>query len=171
MPKGTCSICGEAVYAREWCLNHYRRWHRHGDPLGGLWRSADGKCSEDGCDEPHKARGWCKKHYRRWQRRGDPQIVLPPPAPLPGPANFYWAGDEVGYRGLHSRVCRERGAAATHPCAHADGTCKGRIEWANISHEYLGVEDFMPLCQSHHFRYDKAAGQWGLSRKTYHSSQ
>ena len=29
------------------------------------------------------------------------------------------------------------------------------MEWANISHQYLGVDDFMPLCQSHHIRYDR----------------
>jgi hypothetical protein len=29
------------------------------------------------------------------------------------------------------------------------------MEWANISHQYLpDVEDFMPLCHSHHSRYD-----------------
>lgn len=28
------------------------------------------------------------------------------------------------------------------------------MHWANTSHEYLGIEDFMPLCQSHHYRYD-----------------
>lgn len=29
------------------------------------------------------------------------------------------------------------------------------MEWANISHRYLGVYDFMPLCKSHHNRYDR----------------
>jgi hypothetical protein len=32
-----CSIpdCGKPVAARGWCNAHYRRWRRHGDPLGG----------------------------------------------------------------------------------------------------------------------------------------
>ena len=32
-----CSIegCGNARAKREWCNLHYRRWLRHGDPLGG----------------------------------------------------------------------------------------------------------------------------------------
>jgi len=32
-----CSIpdCGKRVEARGWCVAHYNRWFRHGDPLGG----------------------------------------------------------------------------------------------------------------------------------------
>jgi hypothetical protein len=32
-----CAIdgCDSRVIARGWCDNHYRRWKRHGDPLGG----------------------------------------------------------------------------------------------------------------------------------------
>lgn len=29
---GNCSICGKPNIARGYCLMHYRRWHRHGDP-------------------------------------------------------------------------------------------------------------------------------------------
>ena len=31
----TCSIdgCVDNAWARGWCTKHYRRWHRHGDPL------------------------------------------------------------------------------------------------------------------------------------------
>lgn len=66
-----------------------------------------------------------------------------------------WVGDDVRYAGLHSRLYRERGAASAHACAQADETCKGRMEWANISGEYRGVDDFQPLCHSHHVRYDR----------------
>jgi hypothetical protein len=66
-----------------------------------------------------------------------------------------WIGDDVQYFGLHSRVRRARGPASWYPCTHADETCRGLMEWANISHEYLpDVNDFMPLCSSHHRRYD-----------------
>lgn len=32
-----CAVpnCGKPIYRREWCGNHYRRWLRHGSPLGG----------------------------------------------------------------------------------------------------------------------------------------
>lgn len=35
MTQPTCSIdgCGEKARARGWCMPHYRRWRRHGDPL------------------------------------------------------------------------------------------------------------------------------------------
>jgi hypothetical protein len=79
------------------------------------------------------------------------------PGSTVGEGNGRWAGDEVGYDGLHIRLWKARGPAADHECQHADGTCKGPMNWANISHEYRDVDDFMPLCQSHHVRYDNAA--------------
>jgi len=37
MAERTCSIdgCGGAHEARGWCILHYSRWMRHGDPMGG----------------------------------------------------------------------------------------------------------------------------------------
>lgn len=34
MAKNICSIdgCSKAVHGRGWCLTHYRRWQRHGNP-------------------------------------------------------------------------------------------------------------------------------------------
>ena len=48
--RGGCSIegCERPRHARGWCSHHWRRWHRHGDPLASrctrytvdeLWRS------------------------------------------------------------------------------------------------------------------------------------
>lgn len=81
----------------------------------------------------------------------------------PGEGHVLWKGgkrteDIPGYDYLHKRVKDTRGAASTHECARADNSCKGLMNWANISHEYLGIEDFMPLCQSHHYRYDLTEG-------------
>jgi hypothetical protein len=68
--------------------------------------------------------------------------------------------------GLHGRLKRDRGRASEHACTYADDSCKGPMHWANISHDYLGIEDFMPLCQSHHWRYDRLVRNlkrpWGL---------
>lgn len=37
MPKTTCTIegCGRVHYGQGYCLRHYRRWYRHGDPYAG----------------------------------------------------------------------------------------------------------------------------------------
>jgi hypothetical protein len=78
-----------------------------------------------------------------------------------GELNNRWASDEVGYSGLHLRVRQVRGPASDRECLYQDGTCKGPIQWANISHEYWDISDFMPLCQSHHVRYDRAYAQSG----------
>ena len=61
-----------------------------------------------------------------------------------------------GYRALHLRVRTARGPASAYQCAHADDSCSGQMQWANISHEYRDVDDFMPLCRRHHRRYDRS---------------
>jgi hypothetical protein len=37
VPEGTCSVdgCSRPIASREWCVAHYKRWSRYGDPLGG----------------------------------------------------------------------------------------------------------------------------------------
>jgi hypothetical protein len=60
----------------------------------------------------------------------------------------------IGYRALHLRVRKAHGRAADHPCEHADGSCSGSMQWANISGDYRGIDDFMPLCRFHHRLYD-----------------
>jgi hypothetical protein len=115
-------------------------------------------------------RGWFKpgqaaagtpfKRGRETWNKGRPTGVVPPnafkPGETAGEANARWAGDAVGYGGLHARAYGKHGKASDHACAHADETCKGPMNWANISGAYLDADDFMPLCQSHHVRYDNA---------------
>jgi hypothetical protein len=60
------------------------------------------------------------------------------------------------YAALHQKLSRERGRAALYSCELADSTCKGPVQWSNISQQYLGIEDFRPLCLSHHLRYDRS---------------
>jgi len=83
------------------------------------------------------------------------------PGQTAGNRNWRWNGgpgqryiDRPGYRAIHLALVRRRGRAASYSCAFADATCKGRMEWACISQQYRDEDDFMPLCRSHHLRYD-----------------
>lgn len=51
----TCSVCDKKKYAKGYCVAHYQRWKRHGDPFGGrithtpedIWERIDvGLCWE-----------------------------------------------------------------------------------------------------------------------------
>lgn len=66
----TCSIenCDLKHEARGFCIKHYKRWLRNGDP-NKVFRSripisTDRHCSVDGCTEKYHAKGVCSKHYR-----------------------------------------------------------------------------------------------------------
>ena len=63
--------------------------------------------------------------------------------------------DNISYVQIHRRVRSKRGVPENYPCAMQDKTCKGMLEWASISHKAnTDIEDFIPLCRSHHRRYD-----------------
>ena len=66
-----------------WCLKHYKRWKRHGDPIGSTPTRAEKGCTIEGCGEPHCARGWCRRHYYKWRETGSP---LTPNRPTGKPA-------------------------------------------------------------------------------------
>lgn len=56
-----------------WCSKHYRRYQRHGDPLGGdAFKGLGETCVVAGCDRDVVARGFCGKHYQRFRVYGDP---------------------------------------------------------------------------------------------------
>ena len=58
--------------ARGWCVTHYKRWFRHGDPLGGGTRvDNSGGCSIDGCENTARTMGMCNAHYLRFRAHGD----------------------------------------------------------------------------------------------------
>jgi hypothetical protein len=77
MTDRTCSVksCETRVLARGWCVKHYGRWKKHGDPL---WEPPHPRyppgaaCSAEGCETRVFTRGWCQSHYDRWYRYGDP---------------------------------------------------------------------------------------------------
>jgi hypothetical protein len=87
-------------------------------------------------------------------------------AKLTGPGHGRWVGDTIGYGGMHDRVRR---VLQGQPCSLADTSCKGPIHAALIHGRgtkqemrdgamrwySTRVEDYVPLCDSHHVRYDQ----------------
>lgn len=70
-----------------------------------------------------------------------------------GENHWLWKGDKVRYGGLHDWVRRRLGKPII--CNFEDITCKGVMDWTNISGEYKrDVNDFISLCRSHHRRFD-----------------
>lgn len=72
--------CDQPSVVRSWCLPHYRRWKRFGDPnyVGRTRRAPEPKtsCSITGCTRSGPIiRDLCPFHYRRWRTHGDPLVV------------------------------------------------------------------------------------------------
>lgn len=76
VPK-ICSIdgCANEGIKRGWCNKHYKRWMRHGDPLGRHVFAKEIPCSADECSKPSLTRGWCGIHYNKWRAHGDPNVA------------------------------------------------------------------------------------------------
>jgi 5-methylcytosine-specific restriction endonuclease McrA len=92
MGERTCSIdgCNKPSRVRGWCVTHYHRFNRHGDPLviRQMVPKRGMKCSILDCEKPVAGRGWCQAHYRRWKVFGDPLLGGPlksRPGPQPCP--------------------------------------------------------------------------------------
>lgn len=69
-----CSLtgCEKRRFSKDYCLMHYKRWKRHGDPLGG--RKFVGEtvlCSVEGCNRVMHAKTYCTKHYVRFKIYGN----------------------------------------------------------------------------------------------------
>lgn len=107
-----------------------------------------------------------RRKYENPEEREKTRKSLQGRTHLPLDRNPNWAGDDVGYHGVHLRAKKSLEGL---PCAHLDETCKGRLQIAfdhQTPAEYrrlhpqsscvysTRVEDYFVLCQSHHRRYD-----------------
>ena len=129
-----CSVdgCGQDAKVRGWCIRHYHRWRRHGDPLAmgkmGRPRIWPETCSVEGCNRPSRARGWCRNHYQQWRERAG----LPDPTdPRHGTINGY---NNLGCR---CRRCTDANSVShaaymnQHPEQRAKANARGRQRWAS----------------------------------------
>lgn len=75
MDTNTCLIpdCGRPAWTRGWCMTHYQRWQKHGDPLKLVRLPRAGRtCSVEGCGQLPYAKGMCKSHYAKAAYAADP---------------------------------------------------------------------------------------------------
>jgi len=74
-----CKIddCERPIETRGWCRRHYKRWLRHGDPLGGGTPHTPGGvvCAIDWCPERAHGRGYCVRHLNSLKRNGHPLVA------------------------------------------------------------------------------------------------
>lgn len=81
-----------------------------------------------------------------------------------------WAGDDVGYDGIHQWIRKHKGKA--NICSfNSDHKDTFRYEWANISGSYLrNVDDFVSLCVKCHRHYDLVRSNYMFAGKYLYSS-
>lgn len=78
--------------------------------------------------------------------------------------HWKWAGDSVGYSGVHVWVRKELGKPSR--CDDCGDTSPRRYEWANISKEYKReVNDWKRLCRPCHHKFDKMSDSIWETRK------
>jgi HrpA-like RNA helicase len=77
-----------------------------------------------------------------------------------------WAGDKIGYAGLHQWVQKTLGKAKI--CSECNSSKK--VQWSNINWKYRrNINDWQELCYQCHREYDK--GHWGAVKKRYNPVQ
>lgn len=89
-----------------------------------------------------------------------------------GSKSHLWKDDRAGKLALHIRVSNLRGKASIHPCLGISDRCTGRgAEWARI-HDQTGLDpyrDYVPLCHTCHFNYDRPHSSNFGAKLTTHS--
>ncbi len=73
------------------------------------------------------------------------------PEKLPsGISHWEWKGENVGYRGLHYWIRRQKGIPKICETCGEEAN-----DWANIDHKYKrNINDYIALCKSCHKLYD-----------------
>lgn len=74
----TCELpdCNNRHEAYGYCVKHYRRWQKHGDPYYDYYNLPPRLCKVSDCNTKHVGHGYCEKHLDRWKKYGDPNVTL-----------------------------------------------------------------------------------------------
>lgn len=80
-----------------------------------------------------------------------------------GSKNNSWKGKNITYAAMHCRVQSIRGKA-NHCDICGESDPSKRYEWANISENYLDVNDYLQMCCSCHKKHDKIGENFRIKR-------
>jgi len=71
-----------------------------------------------------------------------------------GEANHSWKGNDAGKQAFHRRLYARFGKPCV--CQKCGTDAKGKsYDYANLTGHYEDLDDYMPMCRSCHWRYDK----------------
>ena len=175
MTRVPCQLagCDRQPVGRGMCGMHYQRFLISGDPGEAECRhnpNPPETCTVTNCDRPHRAKGFCSMHWTRWRKHGDPTIVRKPPGFQSGEDHPDWKGDDVSYRGLHTRLISMRGPASLYFCVDCGGVAttwsydhKDPDEKPGRSPYSTDLHHYEPRCRSCHWRLDGTVANFGGS--------
>lgn len=126
-------------------------------------------CKIEDCNSKLLARELCSKHYQRWKHHGDPYMVLPHTGSAPGinrgASNPNWAGDDVSYNAMHTRIGSKRGPAYWWECVDCgeqaeewslyDRAAANRVDPKGRPYS-TNIGDYVSRCVPCHRAFDKA---------------
>ena len=71
-----------------------------------------------------------------------------------GENNSSWKGDNAGKQAFHRRLYSKYGKPCK--CENCGTSDKNKsYDYANLTGNYQDIDDYMPMCRSCHWRYDK----------------
>jgi hypothetical protein len=105
-------------------------------------------------DEVAKATGLSQKVVWNVMRRSGIAARVAAKRNQIGEANHSWKGDDAGKQAFHRRLYARFGKpCACQLCGTKDPAKP--YDYANLTGHYEDLEDYMPMCRSCHWRYDK----------------
>ena len=137
---GTCKAegCDAKAKTAGFCIAHYEKFRKYGDPFGKAVRNRDKQCSVDDCVSQPVGRGLCPKHYAAWKAHGDP------------------TGQSAWAKKRYEKIVDDNGYVMVYAKGHGNARKSGRVpEHRLVMSEHLG----RPLHKNenvHHKNGDRA---------------